>query len=267
MQSGALKTSLLITTYNWEDALDLVLRSVQRQTRMPDEVLVADDGSGQRTRDLIESWRDRMSCPLKHIWHDDDGFRASVIRNKTVAVARGDYVITVDGDMVLQPDFIRDHLSVVREGQFVQGRRVRLNQALTDRALEHKRLDFGLFTAGVLRRQQNIRSHALSRWSSHVDQSFSHVRGCNMAFWKRDFLSVNGYNEDMVGWGYEDWELCSRLYNRGLHRYYLRFKALAYHLEHGDVSRERKGLNQDIFEASRADKLTRSPNGVDKYLA
>lgn len=261
-----MKTSLLVTTYNWEAALDLVLRSIQRQSQMPDEVLIADDGSGHKTRDLIDAWREQLSCPLQHIWQEDDGFRASVIRNRTIAAASGDYVITVDGDMILHRNFVADHLHVAAEDQFVQGRRVRLSQTLTDRALEEKIIDFSLFTPGVLRRQQNIRSAMLSRCSSNVDQSFRHVRGCNMAFWKSDFIAVNGYNENMIGWGYEDWELCSRFYNHGLKRFYLRFYALAYHLEHGEKSRERKGINRDIFEASKSGRLVTSPNGVSKYL-
>src|SRR5918999_6151374 len=128
-------TSLVVTTYNWEAALDLVLRSVLRQSRLPDEVLVADDGSGAATAELIARHAARFPVPLRHVWHEDLGFRLTAIRNRALAAARGPYVIMLDGDMVLHPKFVASHLAFARPGWYVQAGRVLLREAATRRLL------------------------------------------------------------------------------------------------------------------------------------
>lgn len=67
--------SLIVTTYNWEKALNLYLNSVLRQSVLPDEILVADDGSKEPTRLTVEAFARISPVPVRHIWHEDDGFR------------------------------------------------------------------------------------------------------------------------------------------------------------------------------------------------
>ena len=93
--------TLLITTYNWETALDLVLASVHAQHVLPAEVLIADDGSGPATRAVVERWTNRIRAPVRHIWQEDRGFRLSASRNRALSAARGEYNLMVVGEMVL----------------------------------------------------------------------------------------------------------------------------------------------------------------------
>ncbi len=102
------RVSLLISTYNWERALDLVLIALRAQTVMPDEVLIADDGSTEATRAIVEHHRAQLPIPLVHVWQEDDGFRKGEIINKAIAQATGDYVISIDGDMIMERHFIAD---------------------------------------------------------------------------------------------------------------------------------------------------------------
>ena len=115
--------SLIITTYNWPRALYLCLDSVMQQTVMPSEILVADDGSGISTRDVVRHFQNISPVPVHHIWHEDRGFRVAAIRNKAIAASSGDYVIHVDGDLILQRNFIQDHILFAREGCYVSGSR------------------------------------------------------------------------------------------------------------------------------------------------
>ena len=107
-------SSLIIATYNWPGALDCCLRSVLLQRELPNEVVIADDGSRHDTRQVIDAYRKQMPVPLKHVWHEDEGFRLGMIRNKAMAAATGEYLIQVDGDLILHPMFVRDHLRAAR---------------------------------------------------------------------------------------------------------------------------------------------------------
>ena len=255
-------TAIIVTTYEWPQALDLVLASSSIQTVAPDEIHVADDGSGPETAALIEQWRSRLPFPLYHHWHEDKGFRPNPVRNEAMANCRSELVITLDGDMVMHPEFVADHRRFSRPGHFIQSRRVRLDDALTANLLQQRRYRISHFEAGVRRRLMAIRSTTLATLASRADRSFRNIRGANMSFWRSDLITVNGLNEDFVGWGFEDHELTARLYHAGLKRTYLRHAALAYHLEHADNSRDRKSLNQTIFEKTLADETVYCPNGL-----
>ena len=127
--------SLIITTYNWPRALYLCLDSVMQQTVMPSEILVADDGSGISTRDVVRHFQNISPVPVHHIWHEDRGFRVAAIRNKAIAASSGDYVIHVDGDLILQRNFIQDHILFAREGCYVSGSRGIITEMLTQKVL------------------------------------------------------------------------------------------------------------------------------------
>lgn len=131
-------TSLIITTYNNPAYLALVLESALAQSTPPNEILIADDGSTHETRDLVESFGARFRArgvALRHIWQEDAGFRLAGIRNRAIAAANFDYIIIIDGDMVLSPDFVKDHLRAAREGILLQGSRVIVNQKTTNELL------------------------------------------------------------------------------------------------------------------------------------
>ena len=123
--------SLIISTYNWPRALYLCLDSVMQQTVMPSEILIADDGSGMSTRDVVKHFENISPVPVRHIWHEDNGFRLAAIRNKAIAASKGKYIIQIDGDLILQRNFIQDHMLFAREGCFVTGSRGIITELLT----------------------------------------------------------------------------------------------------------------------------------------
>jgi glycosyltransferase involved in cell wall biosynthesis len=254
--------AIVITTYNWPEALNLVLSSASIQRVMPNEIHIADDGSTGETAELIKFWSKRLPFPVSHHWQEDDGFRPNPVRNEAIANCSSDLVITLDGDMIMHPDLVSDHLEFSKPGYFIQSRRVRLSESLTASALEHGKFEFSIMTKGVRRRTQAIRNVLLARLTSTGDQSFRHIRGANMSICRKDLIAVNGLNEDFVGWGFEDHELIARLYHSGLKRTYLRQAALAYHLEHADNDRHRKSFNQGIFEQCVSERLERASNGL-----
>ena len=151
---------LVVSTYNWPEALRCCLESIARQSSPPDEVLVADDGSGEATAEVVRAFRDKLS--LRHIWHADEGFRLAAIRNKAIAAARSGYLIVLDGDLVLHRDVITDHKHSFQHGCFRRGSRLPTTDALTRRLLQDPTIEPGLFTAGVRRRYKLLRSSPLA---------------------------------------------------------------------------------------------------------
>jgi glycosyltransferase involved in cell wall biosynthesis len=235
------RSTLIVTTYEWPGALELTLKSIARQSVAPGEVIVADDGSGPETARVIDRWRAHLRAPLTHLWQPHEGFRLARSRNRAIAAATGEYLIVVDGDMVLHRHFVADHLSAARPNSFIQGVRLLTEAATAGRMLREGCLDLGFFSSGIRRRRHALRSLALSRMLFWARVGQSAIRGCNQAYWKADLLRVNGFNEAFVGWGREDNEIAARLYNIGVRRRNLKFQALAIHLHH--PPRQPKGLN------------------------
>jgi glycosyltransferase involved in cell wall biosynthesis len=259
--------SLIITTYNWPQALDLVLTSVARQTRMPDEVIVADDGSGEETARLVASWATRLGAPLQHVWQENRGFRAGRSRNRGIAAARGEYVIAVDGDMVLHEQFVADHENVAERGWFVQGVRIPTSARGAARLLRTRSTSFNLFTPGLRRRHLALRNRWMSRVFSPTAVAMARVKSCNQGYWRADLVAVNGYEEHMIGWGPEDKECCARLLHLGVRGRELRFAALAAHLYHPVRSPQGTNPNEALFAATLATRRTRCELGLDQHLA
>jgi len=229
---GNLRITLIITTYNWPAALDLTLQSVARQSVRPDEIIVADDGSEPPTARVVKRWAERMRGPLIHLWQPDEGFRLARSRNRAIAAARGDYVVIVDGDMVLHRHFIADHARAARHGSFIQGVRLLTGPETAARMLSDGEMDLGFFSRDIRRRRHTVRSLLLSKFVFWERAGQRAIRGCNQAYWKGDLMRVNGFNEAFVGWGREDNEIAARLYNAGVRRRNLKFQALAIHLHH-----------------------------------
>ena len=91
------------------------------RTEVPGEIIVADDGSGPDTRSVVERHEAASPCPLHHVWHPDEGFRLGGIRNKAMARAAGDYIVSLDGDMVCHPALHRGPRPASRSGLLLPG--------------------------------------------------------------------------------------------------------------------------------------------------
>lgn len=261
-----LTTSLIVSTYNREDALELTLLSILNQSELPNELIIADDGSRSQTKEVIDKYRRKFPIPVFHIWHEDTGFRAGQIRNKAIAKASSEYIISIDGDMVLHTRFIHMHKNSAWKGRFVQGSRVLLSKNKTEEALKTKTLKFFAFERGISNRFNAIFFPFLAPLFSRRSKRLEGTRTCNMAFWKEDFLEINGFNEDIVGWGREDTEMAVRLMNCGVDRVNLKFGGFGYHLYHKENSRSQLLKNDSILKSTINSNLKHCTNGVNKYL-
>jgi glycosyltransferase involved in cell wall biosynthesis len=262
-----MNVSLVVTTYNWPQALALTLSSIAAQSVSPSEVVIADDGSGQSTRDLINHWQTKLPYPLKHAWQEDVGYRLARSRNRAIAAATGDYIVLVDGDMILHKRFIQDHIACARPDCFVQGARPRLSREVSERLLAQQSFSVSPFVPGLEQRPYAIRSVLMSLATSRIKSSLGGIQGCNQSFWRRHVIEINGYDERFAGWGPEDREFAARLLHIGVQRHYVRHRAVAYHLFH--ETRAPAGSNP--FDAILLDTLRtrakRCEAGIDQHLS
>ncbi|PIB32423.1 glycosyl transferase [Gaetbulibacter sp. 5U11] len=261
-----LKTTLLIATYNWPEALDLVLQSVLNQSQLPDEVIIADDGSTNETKVLIDSFKTKFKIPLIHIWQKDEGFKKAHILNKAIAKASGDYIIQVDGDCIMHSHFIKDHLQFVQENTYLFGSRVNIQKDYLDTLFKTKQTSFSAFSKGIKKRTRALHIPMLSKLYKPNAEFSSKFRGCNTSYFKKDFIAVNGYNEDITGWGREDSELVLRMHNNGLQARRLRYRGIVFHIYHNEKSRDRFEINDTIEQKTITQSIKWAKNGVDKYL-
>lgn len=269
--------SVIVTTYNWPQALKLVLEALAAQVIPNMEVIVADDGSGQETRTLVEKMSEVFSCPLRHVWQEDNGFQAAKIRNKAIIQASGEYLIFIDGDCIIAKNFIQSHLFLKQKNCFVAGNRVLLTQSFTQELLQpnnqhelHKWRFLNWFKALRGKKINRLLPCVQSRLLVQIinlcnKQKWQGAKTCNLAAWKQDLLAVNGFDESFTGWGFEDSDLVLRLLRKKVKRKEARFYAPVIHLWHAEQSRESLTQNFEKLEQIIYSTTTKAKIGLEQY--
>lgn len=258
--------SLIITTYNWPEALETTLRSVCAQTVAPGEVIVADDGSRPDTARTVRDILEPSGLRWCHVRHEDKGIRQSRIKNLAIKHARSQYLILIDHDVALHPDFIADHMAMAQKGVFLQGKRVFLSKHHTNKYLTAGSFSPpSPFSMGLHNRKNAFRLPRLGKILSFPKRFQTILRGCNLSMHKQDFLRVDGYDEtfDQL-WGREDSDICYRLFHNGVKVKNLWFSALQYHLEHKVIKRTGRDRLDHELDRIIHEKRTRSLKGFSK---
>lgn len=241
-----------------------MLKSVENQSKKPNELLIADDGSDEQTKKLIESYRKKFNFPIQHFWHEDKGFRKAVILNKALSAAEGNYIIQADGDCILHKDFVLDHSANAEENTYLYGSRVSIKQGFLPRIFKEEKVIFKYWDQGISKRNRTLRIPFLSNMYKPSEAFSKKVRGCNISFWKKDVLAINGYNEDFKGWGREDSELIIRMMNNGVLGKRLRYKGVLYHIWHPVENKDGLTKNDQIEQIAISENKTWCSNGIKK---
>ncbi len=268
-----MRIAVIVTTYNRPDALAVVLEAYLVQTDPNFEVLVADDGSTPDTARVVQQFQVRAAFPIRHIWQEDDGFRAAAIRNRAIAATSADYIIFTDGDCIPLPDFVGRHRRLSEAGCFLSGNRLLLSQELTRQVLDAKIALHLWRTSDWLRargRGQINRLTPLLRlpdvcMRKRTPRRWQGAKTCNLSAYREDLLRVNGLDESYTGWGLEDSDLVVRLIRAGVMNKSARFAAPVLHLWHKENDRSHLEENQrrllQVLSATHSYAL----KGVDQY--
>lgn len=250
--------ALIISTYNRPIALDRVLDSVARQQSIPEQVIIADDGSDARTAAVAEAWRPRLGSRLHHAWQPDDGFRLAASRNRAARDADADLLIFIDGDCLLRAGVIAEHRRLAEAGCAVAGNRILLSARLTE-SVERGAADpvswqlndwIKARLKGDVERLWPLMTLPGHAWRRLRPRHWLQMRGCNMAILREDFERINGFEERISGWGFEDSDLAIRLINAGAKVKSGRFATAVLHLWHQERARDNAEQNlQRALEA------------------
>ncbi|MEQ1773349.1 MAG: glycosyltransferase family 2 protein [Burkholderiales bacterium] len=269
-----MKTAVIVTTYNRPDALAAVFAGYFAQSDSDFELLVADDGSTNETRLLIEENAARAPFSLHHVWQEDRGFRPGAARNRAVAHTQAEYLIFVDGDCIPARDFVRRHKSLAEKNYFLSGNRVLLSESFTRRALAgqlplHRWRATRWLQAWMARDVNRLLPLLTLRdtpFRKRWPQQWQGVKTCNLSLWRADFMRVNGFDESYSGWGLEDSDLAIRLIHAGVHHKSARFATPVFHLWHRESDRDRLAENQKLLDEIIASDRIEARMGVNQYL-
>ena len=254
--------AVIVSTYNAHEYLAKVLDGYLGQTRPPDELLVADDGSDSRTAETVSAFASRARFPIRHVWQEDRGYRPARIRNEAVKATSAEYIIFTDGDCVPHRCFVEDHIRVMQPGCFVQGKRMLVSKRAS--------ASFGYPGLGKLVKMclkgEVSGCHHLLRIPGLTirNRGLRGIKTCNFALYREDFLAVNGLNEDFIGWGREDSELAVRLLKYGLKRKDVPFSAIVFHLWHEENVNETFDRNETILAEAIKSSSFYCKNGICK---
>ena len=270
-----MRITVVVATYNRPDALAAVLDGYAHQDERDFEVIVADDGSTDEVREVVTLHARTAPFPITHLWHEDRGFRATIMRNRGLAASRAEYLIYTDADCVPPHDFIARHRRLAEPGHFLAGNRVLLSES---------------FTEEVLRRHLPVYEWAVARWlpirlrgdinrwlpllrlpdsplRKLAPQRWRGVKTCNLSAWRSDLIAVNGFDEIYAGrWGLEDTDLVIRLLHSGVKHKSARCAAPVYHLWHKEADRSGISENQQLLDEVITSGRIRARIGVDQYL-
>jgi glycosyltransferase involved in cell wall biosynthesis len=286
-----LKISVIVTTYNRPDALALVLQALAAQENFSHfsfEVIIADDGSTPTTAELIKKFQPHLPYSLLHTWQEDKGFRAAMARNRAVAASTGHYLIFLDGDCIPQTDFIARHSQLAEKGWFVAGNRILLSEKFTKQVIKFSQ-NQAILPFSKHQQQGEIWTWHIMQWllpylrrdinrlfpllrlpihffRKHAQQKWQGAKTCNLAIWRKDILTVNGFDERFQGWGHEDAELVVRLLRSKIRRKEGRFAVPVLHLWHYEQARNQEKENRQRLEQMLKSTATTAQKGINQYL-
>jgi glycosyltransferase involved in cell wall biosynthesis len=264
--------SVIVTTYNRPDALRAVLAGLLAERDRTFEILIADDGSRDDTRQLVESIAAESPLSIKHVWQEDRGFRAGAARNRAAAATKGEYLLFLDGDCVPRPDWIERHRALAERGWMVAGNRILLAEAFTRQVLEQQ-IPIHEWTDSHWQ-EEKVRGDINRTWPLHhlwlgplrriAARRWQRVRTCNLGVWADDFRAVNGFDETFEGWGFEDSELAVRLISYGVRRKEGAFATGVLHLWHRENDRAHEGRNWEKLQQRIASGQIRAERGLQE---
>lgn len=271
-----MKISVIISTYNKPDDLEKTLCGYQAQSYQDFEILVADDGSGDETREVIARAAHRASFPIRHVWHEDDGFRKSEILNKAICLSAGNYLIFSDGDCIPRNDFVLSHRRYARENFFLAGGShidvpSDLHQKFSNELIQDQQVfdpDW-LESHGVplgRKRMRLTRNQPLASLFDLFTPRSGVLIGCNSSAWKQDIVRINGFD---TSWSYggEDQELGIRLSNFGIRSRRMKHSLVCIHLDHKRPYRDKEQvrLNKRKLQETRQHRVTWIASGLDQH--
>jgi glycosyltransferase involved in cell wall biosynthesis len=269
-----IRASLIISFYKKIDILKLVLAALEKQTVMDFEVIIADDGSSADIVEQIRILQSESPMTIRHVWHEDLGFRKTIILNESIRKSESDYLIFIDGDCIPHERFVEAHLRDREPGVLLAGRRVNLSEKLsnelTAEGIRNGCLR-GLFTPrvlldGIFGKSTHVEKSiyvGISWLRALLDGKDSGILGCNFSIHKKDLLDINGFDERYLAPGVgEDSDISVRLRWNGVKIRSIKTSAVQYHMYHRLLDRSQ--VNDQIYQQVVQEHNSFTPYGINR---
>jgi glycosyltransferase involved in cell wall biosynthesis len=267
--------SVIFTTYNHPKWLEKTLWGFSVQSYRDFEIIVADDGSSNETRDMIESLRSKIDIPIQHLWQPDDGFQKCKILNQAIVASRGEYLIFTDGDCIPHPDFVKNHVALAAENTMLSGGYFKLPLDVSRAISKQDILDGNSTRPGWLLKQRVPFTLKISKLLSHpilgaildaITITRATWNGHSSSTWKKHIIETNGFDERMQ-YGGQDREFGERLMNMGIRVRQVRYRCSCVHLDHGRGYARPESItkNREIRKYTRRNGVTRTEFGIDSH--
>ncbi|MDH3632695.1 MAG: glycosyltransferase family 2 protein [Gammaproteobacteria bacterium] len=264
--------SVIFTTYNHPRWLEKTLWGFSAQSYRDFEIIVADDGSSDETRAVVESLKSQFDIPIQHIWQQDDGFQKCRILNKAIVASRGEYLIFTDGDCIPHPDFVRNHVELAAKNTMLSGGYLKLPLDVSRAITRQDILDGNATRPGWLLKQGVPFTPKISKLFSNrligalldaLTITRATWNGHSSSTWKKHIIETNGFDERMQ-YGGQDREFGERLMNMGIKTRQVRYRCSCVHLDHGRgyARPESIAKNKGIRQHTRQQKVTRTDYGI-----
>lgn len=270
-----MKTSVIFTTYNSPDWLEKVLWGFFSQTVSDFEIIIADDGSRDDTRERIARLSVGSPVPIRHVWQPDEGFQKSRVLNKAIAASQGEYLIFTDGDCIPRNDFVAEHLRHAEDGCYLSGGYFKLPLDISKAITKDDVISQRVFSAAWLREQgmstgiSSLKISARGQWGDYLNYLpiKASWNGHNSSCHKKLAIAVNGFDENMQ-YGGQDAEFGRRLRHSGVKAKRIRYSTICVHLDHGRsyVTPEMQANSERIRQTTRRLKLTWTDRGLNQYI-
>jgi glycosyltransferase involved in cell wall biosynthesis len=268
--------SVILTTFNQPEWLTKVLWGYACQTHQDFEIVIADDGSDDRTIEAIDQVRQETDLRIEHVWHPDDGFQKCAILNKAIVQASGDYLLFSDGDCIPRKTFVANHHHFARRDRFLSGGYFKLPMSISKSLTVDDICSGRAFQWSFLRSQglpwsrrylRFVAGHYFATVLNHLTTTKPTWNGNNCSGWKDDVLAVNGFDERMK-YGGLDRELGERLENAGVRGKHIRYNTVVLHLDHarGYANKEDWANNDRIRQLVREERRTWTDHGIRKTV-
>ena len=250
------KISVIVTLYNRLEYARNMILSLINQTLMIDELIFADDGSKEDVADVIKDLIAKCPFEIKCVYQEDIGFRLARSRNNGARTATGELLIFLDQDVIMPDDFIEKIYNARKKKRIVFSRGV----LSYERQKEKIQMDlnqgknFSKIYKFVTSRQKSeikkfVKRDILYRvlYKLKLRTRGAKIVGLIFSLYREDYVAINGFDENYIGWGHEDDDFGNRFFKYGGETYSFKFERYPIHMYHKSASPKDGSVNENYY--------------------
>lgn len=250
------KISLIVTLYNRLEYARNMILALQQQTKQIDELIFADDGSSEDVYEYIKDLLQECKFKIKYVYQQDIGFRLAASRNNGARAAENEYLIFLDQDVIFDKDFIKKIYESRKKKRMV------FSEALGSSDEEKQRIqkiinekyDYEKIYK-IISEEKKIEQDGIVKKEKLYNVLYklklrtrgAKIVGLIFSLYKEDYVAINGFDENYIGWGHEDDDFGNRFFKYGGETYSFKFERYPIHMYHKSASTKDGSVNENYY--------------------